>query len=82
MTMSESRSSVESTSTPVARPLSSGSASTSSTTSSITGSVVQRPLSSSLSQTLVGGDAKKNQTPAGGSNQTKKTGDPMGLKTK
>ena len=82
MTMSESRSSVESTSTPVARPLSSGSASTSSTTSSMTGSVVQRSLSSSLSQTLVGGDAKKNQTSAGGSNQTKKTGDPLVLKTK
>ena len=82
MTMSESRSSVESTSTPMTRPLFSSSSSISSTTSSITSSVVQRPLSSSLSQTLVGGDVKKGQTPTGGSNQTKKTTDPMGLKTK
>ncbi len=82
MTMSESRSSVESTSTPITRPLSSSSASTSSTTSSMTGTVVQRPLSSSLPQTLVGGDAKKGQTPTGGLNQSKKTSDPMGLKTK
>ena len=81
MTMSESRSSVESISTSV-RPLSSSLASTSSTTSSMTGTVVQRPLSSSLPQTLVGGDAKKNQPSTSGSNQTQKTSVPMGLKTK
>ena len=59
MTMSGSQSVTESTPISVTIPLSSGSASTSSTTSHMTGTVVQRPVSNSLSQTLIGGEAKK-----------------------
>ncbi len=64
MTMSESRSSVGSTSTSVARPLSSSSVSTSSTTSSMTGSVVQRPLSSITAPNFSG--RRRQEKPAVG----------------
>lgn len=74
--VSETRDVIQSTST---------SSYSSSTVSSITGPMPRRPLSDSLSQTLVSGENKKNQPPPLSSNtdQSKKSSIPvMSLKTK